>query len=151
MILQTATPAAPADEQTLKAWRVHRLRDNPRFAPLVALAYAVAFVLWRVLFPHPLALFLPVVALTGAMAEYLFPVTYLITNKGAHKKCWTTQLFIAWADVKRAGVGADGICLSPLPRASRLDDFRGVRLFFGHENPDEIQQIVRDTWSGGAK
>ena len=154
MILNAATPAAPAApaaEQTIKTWRVHRLRDNPQFAPFVALSYAVAFVLWRLLFPHPLTLFLPVVALTGALAEYLFPVTYQITSRGAHKKCWTTQLFIAWADVKRAGVGADGIGLSPLSRPSRLDDFRGVRLGFGNENPDEIRQVVRDLWQGAGK
>lgn len=137
---------ASCEEETVKEWRVHRLRDNPQLVPLVALAYAVAFALWRLLFPHPLALFLPIFALTGALAEFLFPVTYKLTTKGAHKKCWTTQLFIAWDDVKRAGQGQDGVFLSPLSRPSRLDDFRGVRLRFGGENPDEICQTVRDLW-----
>ena len=125
---------------------MHRLREAPQFAPLVALTYAVAFVLWRLLFPNPVALFIPVFALTGALAEYLFPVTYRLTRKGAHKKCWTPQLFIAWADVKRAGQGTDGVFLSPLVRPSRLDDFRGVRLRFGSENPDDVCQIVRELW-----
>ncbi len=142
--------AASAKEETVKEWRVHRLRENPQYAPLVALAYAVAFALWRLLFPHPLALFLPVFALTGALAEFLFPVTFRLTTKGAHKKCWTTQLFIAWADVKRAGQGKDGVFLSPLSRPSRLDDFRGVRLRFGGENADEICQTVRDLWHRAA-
>lgn len=134
-----------ANETTLLAWRVHRLREQPHYLPIVIVAYAVALGLWRLLFPHPLALFVPLVSLTSALGEYLFPITFRLTERGAHVANGTfVRLFLAWPDVKTATFGDDGVCLSPLARAgSPLQAFRGVRLRFDDDNADAVLATVR--------
>ena len=142
-------PSRPA-ETTLLSWKVHRLREEPSRLRLVALAYGAAVFLWWLLFPHPLALFLPLVSLTSALAEYLFPVSYRLTTRGAYASCGFSHLFIAWADVRRATTGAEGVFLSPLARAgSRLEAFRGVRLRFAPDNAGAVTDGVRRLWRGG--
>ena len=131
-------------EEVILAWRVHRLRDEPQKIGLVALGYGIAFAFWRLAFPYPLGLFLPVVALTGAMAEYLFPVHYRLTNKSAYCSCGPAiKLEVAWSDIRRATRGKDGIYLSTLKIPSRLDSFRGIRLRFSQDNEQEVRETVK--------
>lgn len=131
-------------EEVILAWRIHRLRDEPQKIGLVALGYGIAFAFWWLAFPYPLGLFLPVVALTGAMAEYLFPVDYKLTNQRAYCSCGPAiKLELAWSDIRRATVGKDGIYLSTLKIPSRLDSFRGIRLRFSKDNANEA--LLRET------
>ncbi len=141
--LPEAEASAPAKETTLLTWRIHRLRQNPRLLSLVVLAYGVGLFFWLHLFPHPLTLLLPLGALTSSMAEYLFPITYRLTTRGAYANCFLSRLYLAWPDVKRARYGDDGVFLSPLRRPSRLDDFRGVRLSFKDSDQETILETVR--------
>ena len=153
-----ADAPAPAHsaETTLLAWRTHRLREDPRHLRVVAAAYAAAIALWWLLFPHPIALFLPLVSLTSALAEYLFPISYRLTTRGAYAANGVTRLFISWPEVKRATAGSEGIYLSPLARAgSRLEAFRGVRLRFTDGNEEAVTRAVQRLWrsssgSGGS-
>ncbi|WP_395141470.1 hypothetical protein, partial [Armatimonas sp.] len=76
LTLMNVVEEKETSEEVILAWRIHRLRDEPQKIGLVALGYGLAFAFWRLAFPYPLGLFLPMIALTGAMAEYLFPVDY---------------------------------------------------------------------------
>jgi hypothetical protein len=145
------TPS-PATEVVLLSWKVHRLREEPRHLRLVAVAYGAAIALWWLLFPQPLALFLPAVSLTSALAEYLLPITYRLTNRGAYVSNGFSRLFLSWQDVKRATAGAEGIYLSPLARAgSPLEPFRGVRLRFAAGNAEAVTETVRGLWRGAGR
>lgn len=149
VVTDAADATSPTAETTVLSWKVHRLRQEPRHLRLVAAAYGAAIGLWWLLFPQPLALFLPLVALTSALAEYLFPVSYRLTTRGAHLSNGLTQLFIAWQDVRRASVGAEGVYLSPLAvKGSRLEAFRGVRLRFADGNAEAVTETVRRLWRG---
>lgn len=140
--------SAEAPEEVVLEWQVHRLREEPRGIVFVTLGYALAFFFWRLVFPHPLALFLPVVALTSAMAEYLFPIRYRLTTRGAYASCGPLQrLHLSWNDVRRATRGAEGVYLSPFRLATRLDSFRGIRLRFAG-NDDAVLEAVRGLWRG---
>lgn len=139
-------PETAAPEETLLAWRIFRATARPGGLALVLLAYAAALAMWRLLFPHPAALFLPLVALTGTLREYLFPVSFRLTTRGAYVANGPARLFLAWDEVQRATHGADGVFLSPLPRASRLDSFRGVTLAFAEGNDDAVLSTVRRMW-----
>ena len=140
-------PAVPAEntdkEATLLTWRIHRLRQNPSLLGLVVAAYGIGLFFWLHLFPHPLTLLLPLGALTSSMAEYLFPVSYRLTTRGAYANCFLSRLYLPWSDVKRARYGDDGVFLSPLLRPSRLDVFRGVRLCFADGNSEVVLETVR--------
>lgn len=140
-----APPASASSPDAVRlSWRVHRLRESPQGVPLVAGAYALALGSWWLAFPHPVTLLLPTVALTGALAEYLFPVTYRLTARGAHADCGLSRLLLEWKDVRRATHGTDGVYLSPLARPSRLDSFRGVRLRYLPGDADHAE-TVRET------
>ncbi|HVK02636.1 MAG TPA: hypothetical protein VM490_04135 [Armatimonadaceae bacterium] len=127
-------------------WRVHRLREEPWRLGIVLVAYGVALLLWLVLFPHPLTLLLPVVGLTSAMREYLFPQEFRLTREGAYVANGPARLFLAWDEVKRATHGSDGVHLSPFARPTRLDAFRGVRLDFADGNDAAVLAAVRVLW-----
>jgi hypothetical protein len=138
-----------AAEATLITWRRHGLVERPERIALAAAGYGVALALWRWVFPHPLALFLPTIALTSALAEYLFPRTFTLTERGAYASCGPFQkLFLAWDDVRRASFGPDGVFLSPLSQPSRLDSFRGIRLPCSGELQGEVLSHVRSRRPG---
>ena len=146
MSVSTDTASSPSalPETVVFSWRVHRLREEPRRLGVIAAAYGIALGLWWLVFPHPLALFLPAVSLTSALAEYLFPASYRLTTRGAHVANGFARLFLDWRDVRRATVGAEGVYLSPLARAdSPLAPFRGIRLRFGADNAEQVIEIVR--------
>lgn len=135
-------------ECDILVWRVHRLREEPERTPLIAVAYGGATVVGWLVFAHPLPVLLLLLALTGAIAEFLFPVSYRLTNRGAHSGCGLSQLFIAWEDVKRATHGKAGVHLSPFDRPSRLDSLRGVRLRYDAENRETVLSAVRQLRKG---
>lgn len=147
--LTEAIEGKETSEEVVLAWRIHRLREEPQKIGFVALGYGLAFAFWRLAFPYPLALFLPIVALTGAMAEYLFPVDYKLTTKGAYCSCGPAiKLELLWSDVRRATRGKEGIYLSTLKIPSRLDSFRGIRLRFSQGNEDAVRETVKRLWKG---
>lgn len=143
----TAETSLPA-ETDVRVWKIHRLREEPGRAPVVAGAYAVAAGLGWMIFVHPLPVILLLLALTGAVAEYIFPITYRLTNRGAHSGCGLSQLFISWDDVRRATHGKDGIHLSPFSGPHPLDSFRGVRLRYGTEDAESVLETVRQLRKG---
>jgi hypothetical protein len=124
-------------------WQVHRLRDNPSGLVLVAAGYTIALLLWQWVFPHPLALAIPLVAMTSALSEYFFPIRYRVDETGVHADCGPFQrLHLGWSDVRRIQRGRDGLYVSSLRKPSRLDHFRGIRLQFGGMDPEPIVAAV---------
>jgi hypothetical protein len=136
-------------EGTLISWRKHALMERPQYAVLAAAGYGLAFAFWRWVFPHPLGLFLPTIALTSALAEYLFPREFKLTERGVYAACGPFQkLFLSWEDVKRATHGPDGVFLSPLTRPSRLDAFRGIRLPCDGDLKEDVLTYIRARRTG---
>jgi hypothetical protein len=133
-------------DATLLLWRVHRLRESPQGAFLVLAATAGALLAGSLLSLHPITLLVGIVVLALSLGDYLLPVTYRLTEKGAHADVGLNRLFIAWKDVKRATHGSEGIFLSPFSQPSRLDGFRGVRLRYGADNRDAVLENVRNLW-----
>jgi hypothetical protein len=86
-------------------------------------------------------------ALVGsAVAEFLLPIRYRLTEEAAYCSYGLARLAIPWSSVRRLLDGPDGVRLSPFRRASRLDAFRGVELRFGppgsNAERDRILAIV---------
>jgi hypothetical protein len=135
-------------ETPVISWRVHPLRERPGGIALVACGYGAAFLLWRLLFPNPFALCVPLIAMTAALSDYLFPTGYRLTRGGAHVDGAVSRLYIAWGDVRRATYGREGAFLSPFSRPSRLDGFRGVRLRFAAGNDADVLRAIRSLRGG---
>lgn len=110
-------------------WTIHLAKEMPAKLCLVIIGYGAAMLAWWYFLPVPAALLLPLVALTSAMSEFLFPVTYTIDDVGISQKCLPFfNRHIAWTDVRRASAGRDGFFVSTLRLPSRLDQFRGIRI-----------------------
>ena len=56
-------------------WTIHLAKEMPAKLCLVIIGYGAAMLAWWYFLPVPAALLLPLVALTSAMSEFLFPVT----------------------------------------------------------------------------
>lgn len=120
--------AAPEAGAAVLEWRVHLARAEPGRAAVVVLVLAAACALAYVVFRHPLAVLLSAAALLSAVSEFLFPIVYRLDGEGVRRRNGLGYSVLAWKDVKRCYADGDGIKLSPLPRPSRLEGFRGVAL-----------------------
>jgi len=89
-------------------------------------------------------LVLPLIALTSALSEFLFPVTYTLDDSGVSQKCLPFfNRHIAWNDVRRASAGRDGFFISTLRLPSRLDQFRGIRIN-PRGNADAVRAVISE-------
>jgi hypothetical protein len=85
------------------------------------------------LFQNLLLCMAALLMLLSATLEFLAPGDYRLSERGAVSRCGPNRFELAWRDVRRALLYHDGVRLSPLGRASRLDAFRGVYLRFAQD------------------
>jgi hypothetical protein len=131
-------------DQAGLTWTIHLAREMPGKLCLVVLGYGAAILAWWYFLPVPAALVLPIIALTSALSEFLFPVTYTIDAAGVSQKCLPFfHRHIAWDDVRRASAGRDGFFISTLRIPSRLDQFRGIRIN-PRGNDAEVRAVITE-------
>ncbi|MBI3945805.1 MAG: hypothetical protein HY321_07790 [Armatimonadetes bacterium] len=121
-------PAAPAAAPAALEWRIHLASRQPGRAAAAVAILALAGALGYAVFAHLPGAVMTVAVLLSAISEFLLPITCRLTPEGAARRNGLGRSFIAWKDVRRCGVDADVLRLSPLPAPSRLDAFRGVSL-----------------------
>ena len=88
--------------------------------------------------------------LFGATFTYFLPTRYRIDQAGV--RAGRTKR--TWVEIRNVYLHKDGAFLSPFPRPSRLDPFRGVHLRY-HKNRAAVEQLlvryrVDDKLSGGS-
>ena len=109
-------------------WRVHLALRRPRQAVVAALgicgAGALVHLGWPALPLGPVA----IVLLFLSASEFFLPISYRITDSEISMRNGLTVRRLAWAQVRRCVRDAEGLLVSPLGRASRLDAFRGLYL-----------------------
>ena len=130
-------------EETFLSWKEHLAMRYPLRAAALCALLLVCLVLGT-LFVHSLPVCLIVCfALFSSVSEFILPIHYRLTSKGAYSHCLLTSFFIAWKDVCKVYQGKDGIKLSPLEHRSRMEIFRGVTLRFGNEDREQILAEVQ--------
>lgn len=132
---------AEHEDSIILRWTVHLALEHPRklLVLLALLSTLMAASYWVIGALGPIAVAL---AMGGALAEFLFPVTYELTEQGAMCKTLVKFSEIKWKNVKRCYLDDLGVKLSPLEHQSRLEAFRGVYLRFGN-NRDEVIEAVK--------
>lgn len=88
-----------------------------------------------------LLMFLAAVLLVGAIAEFLFPVTYTLDTAGAHARFPGSHRLLPWTQVRRVYLRRNGIKLSPLAVEGWAENYRGVFLRTGQH--DSVLDAVR--------
>ena len=95
-------------------------------------------VLFRNLFPGVLGAML----IFSSSAEFLVPVRYVLTDRHAAMTYGWTRMEIEWKNVRRIITTEEGIRLSPLEKAGRMDAFRGVPLKLDTATANKAMQII---------
>ncbi len=124
-------PSVPALE-----WRIHLLKRQPTRLPILLLALLFGVLCTGMIFRQPLPVVVVLILLISAVAEYLFPITYQMNEKGVTYRYGLHHFTLLWSEVKRIEMHAKGVLLSPLPHASRRDNFRGIFVRFAKR--DEV-------------
>ena len=131
-----------ADKADAFRWNVRLSDKDPSKRWGILVIAVVAFALGLLLFGNVLFGVVGFAIIAAATAEYWVGVSYKVDSRGASARCVVSLTSLDWTDVKRATASEEGIKLSPLPQAGRMDTFRGVFLRYGEE-PDRVTEEVR--------
>lgn len=146
---KTHTPAAKQKDQLpdirknegLK-WSVHLAGRHPLRTAVILQAIIFAFLFGWFLFHSLLLSLIGSALIFSSTTEYLLPIHYLLSPRGATAMWGWTRFEIAWDQVKRLIDTDDGLRLSPLEKSGKLDAFRGVQLRFDPGNKDKILNLI---------
>jgi hypothetical protein len=78
----------------------------------------------------------------ASTADFIFPVKFRVDADGVECSTVFKRTTIQWSQVRRCYLDDEGVKLSPLAQASRLEAFRGVYLRFNN-NRDEVVESVK--------
>lgn len=134
--------AEPGDSADL-AWSSHPLAQEPpaRSALLCALIAGVSLMA-GLTFHGPGYGLISLAVLVGSLSRYFLPTRYRLDAAGVRASHLGRSQMQTWEQIRRADLRRDGVFLSPFPRPSRLDSFRGVYLRF-HANRDQVRDFVQ--------
>ncbi len=122
-------------------WTVHLARRRPRQAVAVVVFIIGTSVLASYAFRSPFYGVLAAVLLTASVGDYLFPLTFTLSESGVEARGLIHRRRMTWRQVRRVLRDNLGVKLSPLPRPSRLDAFRGIYLWF-EGNAEEVLAAI---------
>ena len=122
-------------------WTVHMAKKEPKKAAVV-IAVAMVGGLFGIALIGSVWMFpLGALVILLGTADFLLPVHFELSEKGASRRCGISVSTIPWERVKRVVEGEDGVKVSPLAKSSRLAPFRGVFLL-SDGNKQEILSSI---------
>lgn len=120
---------SPIEESAL-SWQVHLRKRQPSRLPILLLGIGFGGLGTWGIFHQPLPTLAVIALLTGAVSEYLLPITYRLDDVGVIGRYGWNRFVLRWSEIKRVVPLRGGVLLTPLSVASRLDSFRGVYIRF---------------------
>jgi len=129
-----------ADEGGL-TWTSFPAAENKVKAVLVSVFLVVLFTSIHLTFGRGWFL-IALLLLGGSVAPYFSVTRYAMTDDEVvvHRFFFTSRK--PWSTFRSYYVDSRGILLSPFPRPSRLENYRGLYVRFGHQR-DEIIRFVK--------
>lgn len=135
-------PQGAAPVATELAWRCHPVRRQPvRGIVVVTVLVVVFWLLAQYTSSVPFAFLLTLVVFFS-LSAYFFPTSYRFSQHGVHVKTLITSFERPWSTYRSYWPDRNGVLLSPFPRGSRLENFRGLFVRF-ENNKDEVLAYVR--------
>jgi len=122
-------------------YTIHLARRRPTQAAAAVAVITAATLAAGFGFQSLLLGFLAGALLIASVSDYLFPLTFTLTDEAAEARGPLHRRRLAWARVRRVSRDDLGVKLSPLPHPSRLDAFRGIYLWFA-DNADDVMAFV---------
>jgi hypothetical protein len=122
-------------------WTVHLARRDPRKTAAALLAAAGGALIAGFGFRSAAAGILTLVLLLGSLRDYLLPVRYRLGPEGIEARGLLFRRVMQWSQVRRILRDPAGVKLSPLPRHSRREAYRGIYLWF-ERNEAEVMATI---------
>lgn len=132
-------PTAAADARWVH--RRHLAAEQPGRAAAAVVGSLLVVALAARLFGSPVFAVLGGLFVFGSLADFLLPCTWRLTTAGAERRGFLLGRQLAWPRVQRAYVLPDGVLLSPLPKRTWLDTYRGLFVPAGDDR-DGLLQLV---------
>lgn len=124
-------------------WRIHLLRQKPDRLPALLMVLAIGATCVWLMFGALLPVLAAVALLTGSVSDYLFPISYRLTNQEVALESLTARIALPWKEVRRCRLHTHAILLTSLAAPSRLDAFRGIFLRFAPDGqPGDRQSVL---------
>lgn len=136
------TDSLSTKDEVVLRWQVHLAKEEPRKL-FVVIAAIVAMAALACVWIGPIGVIATAFMLAGALSDFLMPTTFVITTTQVSASTIVGKRIMAWKDVKKCYVTDDGVKVSPLPRASRLEAYRGVYLLFGDHKQEVLDAVAR--------
>jgi hypothetical protein len=109
-------------------WTAHPARQRPADLALVIAVVAITVAVVLESFGSALFGALAAAFLVAAVAPFLFPSRFVITEEAIECERALSRRTRRFADLRRIDVGPRTILVSPFPRPSWLDRYRGLFL-----------------------
>lgn len=128
----------------LEQWTAHPAKTRPRDLALVGCVLFLTMGAVLVAFQSLFLMALAVVLLIAAVAPFLFPTHYVLTDEGVIERRLFRKRSRSWSDFRRLQVGEGAALVSPFSTPRWLDRYRGILLMFDGGDRDAIVEILED-------
>lgn len=123
-------------------WSSHPVKRNTLISVLVIL---FIFFVWLVVYLTTSSLLLTglsVVIMLGSLSSFFLPTRYELDQEKVKIKSFLTTREREWNSFRSFYIDKNGVLLSPFPRPSRLENFRGIYVRF-NQNKDQVVEFVK--------
>jgi hypothetical protein len=101
-------------------------------------------------FYGPFFAVLAIVILGASLGSFFLPTDYVLYRGGGEMRFMGITRRFTWMQYRSYYPDRNGVLLSPFPRPSRLENFRGIYLRFG-ERVDDIMAVVTERMAARAR
>ena len=124
-------------------WTVYPIKRNWKVSAGVVSFLAILCAAIYFSFNSVAFLLLSVVILVSSLASFFFPTAYILRDDCIVVKSLLRRFSRQWDFFKSYYPDKNGVLLSPFPSPSRLENFRGVYVRFGH-NKTEVVDFIKE-------
>lgn len=128
----------------LAEWTAHPARSRPDRVWLVACVVLLTAGAVLASLQSAFLAALAVVILLVAVAPFLFPTRYVLTEDGIEERRLGRRRARRWEDLRRLQVGPGAALVSPFARKSWLDRHRGLIVMFDGADRDAVVAVLRE-------
>ncbi len=139
----SSTPMSDRSHVDEISWRVHPFVENwKRTVILLAFLSSILVILYTG-FQSIVIVFLSALLLIGPLYKYFLPFYYHCSRDGLVVKACCYNIERPWTSFRSNYVDKNGVLLSPFPKPTRLENFRGIYVRFGKHPPEEIVSFIQ--------
>lgn len=126
------------------SWTAHPARSRPRDTAFVAAVLLLSMGAVSAAFQSLYLTILAAAILVAAIAPFLFPTRYELDDWGIKERRLGRHRERAWTELRRMEIGQISVTLSPFRRASWMDRYRGLMVFFDGADREQLIAVLED-------